>query len=935
MLETPHFTIYYYIPLGRLARRVAVLAERAHSSLSTILGYEAGRRTHVVLTDQSEAANGSATSLPVNTIELFATAPEALSELGATDDWMGMLVAHEHTHIVHLDQWGGVASFLNLLFGKVYTPNIIQPRWLLEGVATWQETEQSSVGGRIRSSIFRMYLRMDALEDRLWSMDQLSTTADRWPHGTAWYLYGSFFVDYLVRRFGREAIAELARRYGRAAIPYGVNREFKAVSGHTLDALYSEFLESLKTRSRDERARIWARGAIEGERITFHGEVARTPRFANNGQLFYYRADNRTRPRYVAMDPARPEHIETWARARGAFGAALHPDGDHLYYARNDNHRDIYFFNDLFRRNLKTGRVDRLTHGLRAREPDISPDGRKVAFTVNGGGTTHLMVASLGNISQSARRVLTNPPGGQVYQPRFSPDGRTLAFSRFSHGGYRDIQLLRLATGEVTDITRDRAMDTAPCWSADGRTLYFSSDRSGIANIYRYDLDTGQTHQVTRVVAGAYQPAVSPDGRLLVYVGYTSYGWDLFRLNLHPDAQTAPEAEATPYEDTGAQPADDGTTLYAGLSRAYNPLETLWPRSYLLNLGPDAFGPALGVDVAGRDFAGRHEWSVAATTGFTRGNIDFDIDYAFRRLPATFRAFVFRELRPRRGLFVNETERGWTENALGASLAVSYTIPSSFYSHTLGLSYGVTWLDLVDVEFEGQLDPNTNPPFVPNTGTRANLAVSWSYSDVERYLYDISSSNGRALALRASFNDPSLGSQFRALQFEWGVRQYLPLPWLQHHVLALQYTGGISVAEGAPGASFAVGGFGERNLLTDALNNARLGGTALRGYAPFARVGSQFHLAQVEYRFPIFRLNQGVSTLPFYLNRLYAIAFFDVGDAFFGDFDLDALRAGAGAELFLDLTVAYTLVYTVRLGYARGFMQGGGDQVYLNFGVPF
>src|SRR5690606_33023724 len=143
-IDTPHFTIHYHVPLGVLARRVAVVAERAHQTLADVMGYTAQRRTHIVLSDESDSANGSATALPYNVIRLFATAPPAMSPLNDYDDWLNMLVTHEHTHIVHLDQWSGIASFVNLLLGKVYAPNHVQPRWVLEGVATWQESERTS-----------------------------------------------------------------------------------------------------------------------------------------------------------------------------------------------------------------------------------------------------------------------------------------------------------------------------------------------------------------------------------------------------------------------------------------------------------------------------------------------------------------------------------------------------------------------------------------------------------------------------------------------------------------------------------------------------------------------------------------------------------------------------------------------------------------------
>jgi hypothetical protein len=100
-------------------------------------------------------------------------------------------------------------------------------------------------------------------------------------------------------------------------------------------------------------------------------------------------------------------------------------------------------------------------------------------------------------------------------------------------------------------------------------------------------------------------------------------------------------------------------------------------------------------------------------------------------------------------------------------------------------------------------------------------------------------------------------------------------------------------------------------------------------------VGNQYHLAQLEYRLPIVRINRGILTLPLYFNRLWATVFADVGDAFMDDLDLSRFRVGVGAELHLDFTIFYVLQYSLRIGYARGLMEGGIDQFYGHLGVPF
>src|SRR5699024_6703714 len=105
----------------------------------------------------------------------------------------------------------------------------------------------------------------------------------------------------------------------------------------------------------------------------------------------------------------------------------------------------------------------------------------------------------------------------QAYQPAWSPDGTRIAFSAWKKGGFRDILVVDVASGAVEEITHDRAIDMNPAWSADGRVLYFDSDRTGIANVYAWDTTERALYQVTNVLGGAYRPHPSPDGTRLVF----------------------------------------------------------------------------------------------------------------------------------------------------------------------------------------------------------------------------------------------------------------------------------------------------------------------------------------------------------------------------------------------------------------------------------
>src|SRR5262245_23755489 len=74
-VRTPHFVILFHQGEERLAQRLAVIAEETHATLGPRFGGRSDIRTYVILVDQNDDSNGSATPLPYNTIEIAAIPP--------------------------------------------------------------------------------------------------------------------------------------------------------------------------------------------------------------------------------------------------------------------------------------------------------------------------------------------------------------------------------------------------------------------------------------------------------------------------------------------------------------------------------------------------------------------------------------------------------------------------------------------------------------------------------------------------------------------------------------------------------------------------------------------------------------------------------------------------------------------------------------------
>ncbi|HEX7236173.1 MAG TPA: Tol-Pal system protein TolB, partial [Gammaproteobacteria bacterium] len=113
--------------------------------------------------------------------------------------------------------------------------------------------------------------------------------------------------------------------------------------------------------------------------------------------------------------------------------------------------------------------------------PSWSPDARRIAYVSFEGGVSGVYVQTL----RTGTRERVSARAGVNSSPSFSPDGRMLALTLSRDTGNLDVHTLDLSTQVLRQLTTDQAIDTEATWSADGRNIYFTSDRAGAPQIYR------------------------------------------------------------------------------------------------------------------------------------------------------------------------------------------------------------------------------------------------------------------------------------------------------------------------------------------------------------------------------------------------------------------------------------------------------------------
>lgn len=146
----------------------------------------------------------------------------------------------------------------------------------------------------------------------------------------------------------------------------------------------------------------------------------------------------------------------------------------------------------------------------------LSPDGKWLAITCTtpqAPGRHVFIVPAAGG----APRLVTEHPDSYFHS--WSPDGKTIAFTRPSHGS-GNIFSISVDGGAETALTTGDGISDDPDYSADGKYIYFNTDRWGGMQIARMLADGSHPEQITFDNFKNWTPHPSPNGKSIVFLSY-------------------------------------------------------------------------------------------------------------------------------------------------------------------------------------------------------------------------------------------------------------------------------------------------------------------------------------------------------------------------------------------------------------------------------
>lgn len=918
-IDTEHFRVVFEPGLEAMAQHAARVAETHYAKLEAELSTPPRGKIDIILGDNLDITNGAATPLPSNRILLWARAPVEDPALGYHNDWMDLVIAHELTHIFHMDRTGKVGRALRSVFGRLpwawpIFPVIGTPDWTLEGLATYRESIHTGTG-RVRGSYHEMVLRTSILENDFDPIDRVSAETPTWPGGQRAYIHGSMFMDYIAQRLTPQAHKEMLNRMAGSVLPppWAMDRIAQKALGATFTDLYQQWQDSLRHHYRVLADSLRYQGFTSGERIAGGERQNYHPRISPDGsRLAFVQEDGRNTSSTVIIDLSTREATRT---RRNGLGQVSWLNNATLATTQLEFADPYTIHSDLYLQ--VAGNQKRLTESARYDAVDADRDGNKLIVIKHNLGNTALVQR---DAATGRERVIVDARRDQQWvSARWSPDGSRIAAERWQPGGAHDVVVLDTLGNVQLTIAGVQSLNTSPAWTPDGRFVVFASDRTGITNLYARDVTVNDPRlfEITNVLTGAFYPEISPDGQFIYYSGYHADGYTIERMRLDPATWRSLIDRPALQQSAAIIPSHSGERVRA---RRYSALRSALPKFWVPLVQYDsAHGLFLGAISAGNDDVDRHTWFAALGINVENARTIGDIDYTYAGLGNPL--LTFRASREYDLLADISSQRE-------DNVAVLATLLRPKWRTNLALTGGIEGVVIKRDTTQGILDPEDR---------LLGVVAGLSFGSYRSPAYSISPEDGARASVFARrrfdvdpvFNDDT----YSELQGLLAGYKSVDAFGFAHHAIAARASG--IYRSGLGIGPTDVGGSGDF--------------LPVRGFSDGDRIGFTAWSASLEYRIPIAMIGRGYRLWPVFVDRVAGSVFVDAGNAACTDAQEsvyafcpgnevgdDEMLISAGAEVFSNVAILTFSPAWMRAGIARP-LQGPRSKLraYFSFGRSF
>ena len=911
--ETSHFKIIYQAPLFESIPFIADYCEEAYSVLTGIFNWIPTEKTTVLIQDGMDTHNGWATPIPHNTFTIYIGGPEPGSELFQKGNYLKRTIYHELTHVITMDIRLGYSRHFSNIFGKIVpsdifsyglflfttSPVALSPRWFVEGLAIWSETEFCPPG-RGRSTEVDMMFRCAVQENSLLSYTQWYSDIPFWPYGRAPYLYGMRMIQYIDETSTLENnIGGLTKNLAESFL-FDINPAMEKITGKNLGLLDHEMrYNEIQVQERNLK-RLETLPTTKIRRLTPKEICAYHPVFAD-GKIYFLGMEEEKRSSLYQYDPqtGKTEQIQN-ALSTGFFGdITVAPNGRVLYYTALNIQNNENFWYEIRRYDIRQKSDILVTSQGRYRTIDFSPDKALCAGISQRAGEYYLILLAIDENGKAGEEeiLLKRPLLKAITSPRFSPDGDRIAFVQSGTSGFA-LNVLDLTLNSVETIYESESQILTPAWHPGRNYLAFSSDINGVYNIYEIEAAGGsKPNALTHVTGGLFSPEFSSDGSTITATGYDAQGPHLvlfpyqtepFGLTDLPVIRSSWKAEIIPNTPENINGQEMEHMPGAAQSRPYNSFTNIRPDYWSPWLAATGFGWQGGISAAFSDPAGYQNLWFAAGAASRYNTRLGTIQHQYRGIYPWIRTYVLtnQELYP--GLLVEQgTEKRFDhgEEVLKYGIALKYPFIKREWQASFQLGYEYKARKFIN-EITKSYQGSKNLAIDPFGENESSLWARISYFNGTAFRRSCSVEDGRLVTMVGDISRKEWGGELarRRITGEW--REYLPMPWYKNHALLLSGFYGFGTGDNVAQGHFGLGGMGSLITADEAGGIER--DQDIRGYPVNYQTGERVMKAGLSYRFPLIESAEGSEgEVPIYLRQMCGELFFERGrtwdDSGYGD----------------------------------------------------
>jgi Tol biopolymer transport system component len=280
-------------------------------------------------------------------------------------------------------------------------------------------------------------------------------------------------------------------------------------AGKDTDIAVSSDGRKLAFSIRSERSRLWSvpfdpiAGKTKGpsQPLTVAGMDALQPGLSPDGKMLVFRKRHADKEELWAKSLADGrETLLTGADDFRRVNPILSNDGTRLIYVRSapaQVETDPQLSRTLALRTTSGGDEQILTSPMQGRISltDWTSDGKWILMSSDlqtpGRVALALLPLDAAPRAETQMRVIAANPEYNLWQGRFSPDGRWISFNAFSatDPSVSTVYVISASGGEWIKLTEGRYWDDKSRWSPDGKAIYFVSNRTGFFNVWKVRID--------------------------------------------------------------------------------------------------------------------------------------------------------------------------------------------------------------------------------------------------------------------------------------------------------------------------------------------------------------------------------------------------------------------------------------------------------------